>query len=679
MTDTTNLPIYDFLPEIELTVANNLNSILKAEPGAGKSTQVPLHLLNSDWLNGKKIIMLEPRRLAVRSLAQFLAKQLGESVGKTVGYQVRNERKISAETKLEIVTEGILIRRLQQDPELNDTGLVIFDEFHERSLEADLALALCLDSQSALREDLKLLLMSATLEDQSLSRFLNDAPTIDCPGRSFPVEYHYLEQSLNNQAWQVVNQTLIQTIHKAMQTHNGDCLVFLPGKGEIMQAIKQASESFPTEEYSLIPLYGSLTPQQQNQALAFDKHGKRKIIFATNIAETSLTIEGIGIVVDNGLVRRASYDSSSGMTRMLTQKISQASAKQRAGRAGRLSAGHAYRLWTKAEHRTRPEFEQEAILSSDLTDLCLETAMWGETNPQNMRWLTPPPESHIKISQELLQTLGFLNTKGAITSLGKQAMQLGLSARLAKILLHPQKVIKSQELICDIAALLSERDILKTPYSANLQDRIQALESYKNNPESVQSTVLKNAAKEALTNSQNWQKRLAKLSLTFNENSTPLSTAQCIALAYPDRIAQRRSNQDNRYLLSNGKGTFLPENDSLNQNEYLVVTNLDGQRKDGKIFIAMPITQNEIESAFAEQIIQENEVTFNAKKQKIEGFTRTKFGALSLHIKPNKNLAKEEIQSCVIEHLKRTKLEDLPWKTETLKWLNRFNYLAEYS
>lgn len=679
MTDTTNLPIYDFLSEIELTVANNLNSILKAEPGAGKSTQVPLHLLHSAWLSNQKIIMLEPRRLAVRSLAQFLANQLGEPVGKTVGYQVRNERKISSETKLEIVTEGILIRRLQQDPELNGTGLVIFDEFHERSLEADLALALCLDSQSALREDLKLLLMSATLEDQSLSTFLNHAPIIECPGRSFPVEYHYLEHSLNNQAWQVVNRTLIQTIHKAMQTHNGDCLVFLPGKGEIMQAIKQASESLPTEEYSLIPLYGSLTPQQQNQALAFDKHGKRKIIFATNIAETSLTIEGIGIVVDNGLVRRASYDSSSGMTRMLTQKISQASAKQRAGRAGRLSAGHAYRLWTEAEHSMRPDFEKEAILSSDLTDLCLETAMWGETNPQNMRWLTPPPDSHIKISQNLLQTLGFLNAKGAITPSGKQAMQLGLSARLAKILLHPQKVIKSQELFCDIAALLSERDILKNPYSANLQDRIQALQNYKNNPESVQSTVLKNAAKEALTNSQNWQKRLAKLSLTFNENLTPLSTAQCIALAYPDRIAQRRSNQDNRYLLSNGKGTYLPENDSLNQNEYLVVTNLDGQRKDGKIFIAMPITQNEIEAVFAEQIIQENEVTFNAKKQKIEGFTRTKFGALSLHIKPTKNLAKEKVQSCIIEHLKRTKLNDLPWNPETLMWLNRVNWLAQYS
>jgi len=679
MTDNPNLPIYDFLPEIELTVANNLNSILKAEPGAGKSTQVPLHLLKSTWLKGQKVIMLEPRRLAVRSLAQFLAKQLDEPVGKTVGYQVRNERKISTETKLEIVTEGILIRRLQQDPELNGTGLVIFDEFHERSLEADLALALCLDSQSALREDLKLLLMSATLEDRSLSTFLNDAPIIECPGRSFPVEYHYLEQSLNNQAWQVVNRTLVQTIHKAMQTHNGDCLVFLPGKGEIMQAIKQAQEILPAEEYSLIPLYGSLTPQQQNQALAFDKQGKRKIIFATNIAETSLTIEGIGIVVDNGLVRRASYDSSSGMTRMLTQKISQASAKQRAGRAGRLSAGHAYRLWTESEHRTRPEFEQEAILSSDLTDLCLETAMWGETNPQNMRWLTAPPDSHIKISQELLQTLGFLNAKGAITPLGKQAMQLGLSARLAKILLQPQKVIKSQELICDIAALLTERDILKNPYSANLQDRIQALESYKSNPKSTQITILKNAAKEALTNSQNWQKRLAKLSLTTNEKITPLSTAQCIALAYPDRIAQRRSNQDNRYLLSNGKGAFLPENDSLNQSEYLVVTNLDGQRKDGQIFIAMPITLNEIEAVFAEQIVQENEVSFNSKKQKVEGFTKTKLGALNLHIKPTTNLAKEHVQSCIIEHLKHTKLDDLPWKPETLKWLNRINWLAQYS
>jgi ATP-dependent helicase HrpB len=681
MTLNATLPIHALLPEIEQTVAQSPNCILKAEPGAGKSTQVPLYLLNADWLHGKKIIMLEPRRLAVRSLAHYLAKQLGEPIGQSVGYQVRNEKKSSTDTKLEIVTEGILIRRLQQDPELNGTGLVIFDEFHERSLEADLALALCLDSQSALREDLKLLVMSATLEDKNLSSFLDNAPIIDCPGRSYPVEQHYLDNSIQNQGWMAFNQTLVQTIQKAINSNAGDCLVFLPGKGEILQAIKQSENLFSEKKFALIPLYGSLSTQQQNLALEADKHGRRKIIFSTNIAETSLTIDGIGIVVDSGQVRRASYDASSGMTRMLTQKVSQASAKQRAGRAGRLSAGHAYRLWTAAEHKARAEYEKESILTSDLTDLCLEIAMWGVHDPADLRWLTLPPKSHVQIAQGLLITLGFLNSNGSISKQGQQAMQLGLSARLAKVLLHSQQLPSMQSQLCDIAALLSERDILKNSYSANLEDRIQALQAYKNNPTNNHQNIISSVAKEALTNSKNWQKRLQNLALfppeAINTNSA-LSIAQCVALAYPDRIAKRRSNQDNRYLLSNGKGTFLAENDALNQSEYFVVTNLDGQRKNGKVFIAMPISQDEIEELFADKIEQQTEVKFNRQKQKVEAVQVRKFGALILSQKTTNQIKNTQLQECIIEHLKNNNLNDLPWNQKSLDWLKRVNWLAQY-
>ncbi|WP_029407304.1 ATP-dependent helicase HrpB [Thiomicrorhabdus sp. Milos-T2] len=685
MTQTPGLPVHALLPQIEQTVANNLNTILKAEPGAGKSTLVPLHLLKTACFTDQKIILLEPRRLAVRALASFLAKQLNEPVGKTVGYQVRNDKKSGSETKLEIITEGILIRRLQNDPELSDTGLIIFDEFHERSLEADLALTLTLDTQSALREDLKLLVMSATLETDNLSQFLDSAPVIECPGRSFPVDYHYLTagvktaQSQNNSGWSLINQHLISTLNTAMQTHLGDCLVFLPGKAEITQAIKLAEQAWPNLPYQLIPLHGSLTPQQQNLALQASENAKRKIIFATNIAETSLTIEGIHIVVDSGLVRQASYDSSSGMTRMLTQKISKASAKQRAGRAGRLQAGNAYRLWTESDQTTRADFEQESILNSDLTDLCLETAMWGVTNLFELQWLTPPPKAHIEIAQQLLQTLGFLTPNKAI--------KLGLSARLAKLLLYPQADNSKQEQLCDIAAILGERDLLSQSYSANLQDRIQAFNGYKQNPKGSLPGLVKSAAKEALTNSKNWYKRLNKKPLNPTQEQ-PISRisgalsptmAQAIAIAYPDRIAKRRGQQDNRYLMSNGKGTFLPEQDGLIQNEYLVVTNLDGQRRDGKVFMAMPISQTEIEELFTEQITQHSLVKFNPSKQRVEGIKTKKLGAITIQQTELTELSKQQIQSAIIDYLKQNQLADMPWNKATLAWLKRINWLAQYN
>jgi len=679
MTLNSSLPIHALLTTVEQTVSNHLNSILKAEPGAGKSTQVPLHLMNANGLNGQKIIMLEPRRLAVRSLAAYLAKQLGEPVGQSIGYQVRNEKKCSAHTKVEIVTEGILIRRLQQDPELTGVGLVIFDEYHERSLEADLALALCLDSQSALREDLKLLVMSATLEDISLSRFLDNAPVIECPGRTYPVQQHYLESSIQNLGWTVFNSALLQTLKTAVDTHSGDCLVFLPGKGEILHAIKQASELFSPESYALIPLYGSLSPQQQNLALEADKQGRRKIIFTTNIAETSLTIEGIGIVVDSGQVRKVSYDASSGMTRMLTQKISQASAKQRAGRAGRLSAGHAYRIWTEAEHNARTEFEKAPVLTSDLTDLCLETSMWGVLNPYDLRWLTTPPLSHVEIAQTLLKTLGFLSHKGTLTTQGQQAIQLGLSARLAKVMLYSQSNLSMRVRLCDIAALLSDRDILKNSYTVNLEERIQALHAYKTAPSNKHPHIIHSVAKEALINSKNWQQRLKNLPQQKSCLSPiEFTTAQCIALAYPDRIAKRRSNHDNRYLLSNGKGTYLAENDALNEAEYLVVTNLDGQRRDGKVFMAMPISKLELEAVFEKQIVHESEIKFNVNKQRVEGLQAYKLGAITLSQKTIKDIPKQDAIKCIIQQLKQSKLADLPWHETTKSWLNRVNWLAQY-
>ncbi|GKT11214.1 MAG: ATP-dependent helicase HrpB [Thiomicrorhabdus sp.] len=697
MPKALDLPITAFLPEIVNCLKQNTCCILQAEPGAGKSTQVPLALLDAEWLNGRKIILLEPRRLAVRALANFLASQLSEPVGQRIGYQVRNDNKTSKQTVLEIMTEGVLIRRLQQDPELADTALIIFDEFHERSLDTDLALALCLDSQAALREDLKILVMSATIESKGLSQFLEDAPVIQCPGRTFPVDIHYQKNSTANQNPLEIFNQLNQTLTQALNAGSGDCLVFLPGQKEIFRAISNAAETLDEAAYAFIPLYGGLSPDAQNKALQKDHLNRRKIIFSTNIAETSLTIENIHIVIDSGQVRKSSYDSSSGMTRMLTEKISQASAIQRSGRAGRLASGTAYRLWTEAEHKQRAPFESEAILNSDLTDLALEVALWGESSPYHLRWLTAPPKAHYEIAKTLLIQLGFLSPKGHATQLGQQATNLGLSCRLAKMLLAAANAEKSQsnqnkhgqsllQTACQIAAILSERDLFKTSYSANLLDRLQALQAFDQNPKQAARDypLIVSACKEALTNSHKWLKRLNKGSFSANKQneqgggSSNYSIAQLLALAYPDRVAKRRSSGDIRYQLSNGKGAFLLESDPLVTELWLVIAHLDGQRRDGRIFMACPISFPEIESIFEAQITELNKIEFDSQKQRIIGETSLQLGSLSLKKKPLKNLSKTQIQDCIIKTIKDSKLKRLPWHKKTLEWLNRVKWLGQY-
>ncbi len=740
-TPLNQLPIHAVIPQIERYLAENSACILQAEPGAGKSTQVPLALMQAEWLQGRKIILLEPRRLAVRALASFLAKQLGERVGQRIGYQVRNDRQVSKETVIEVMTEGILIRRLQNDPELNDVALIIFDEFHERSLGSDWALALCLDSQSALREDLKLLIMSATLETEALSLFLNKAPVVHCPGRSFPVHIHYanprpahaLSSPLSTLYGVRFYSVITQALLKALEQHDGDCLIFLPGQKEILGAIRHASKQIDSAKFALLALYGGLTPEAQSKVLQADERQRRKVIFATNIAETSLTIEGIHIVIDSGLVRHAAYDASSGMTRMLTQAISQASATQRSGRAGRLAEGHAYRLWTEAEHNSRPAFEAEAILVSDLTDLSLELAMWGVSDLDELRWLTPPPNAHFQIAQALLIQLEFLKPNRTLTQLGQHASQLGLSARLAKMLLvawqSDQQVehqsgqthnIENQtenslstenqhnrenqssrnrqlRTACDVAAILSERDILKHGAGVNLAERVEALQAYRQatqtsqnhqntlshaNPAKRFAHLSLSTTREAMRNSQQWQKRVLALpslqSLSNAYSADTLSLGQLLALAYPDRIAKRRHQADGRYQLSNGKGCFLSPEDRLNDQAWLVVAHLDGQRREGKIFMAAAIALQEIEALFNTQITLETHVSFDESKQRISGITQRKLGALHLQQTTAKNLDPAEVQACIRQVIIDTKLKKLPWNKTNQAWLDRVRWLGQY-
>ncbi|VAW43923.1 ATP-dependent helicase HrpB [hydrothermal vent metagenome] len=686
----SDLPIQALLPQIQQVLTQHNTAILQAEPGAGKSTQVPLALMNAPYLAGRKILLLEPRRLAVRTLAYFLAKQLGEKVGQRVGYQVRNDRKTSAQTQLEIITEGVLIRRLQQDPELSNTALIIFDEFHERSLEADLALALTLECQTELRDDLKILLMSATLESNTISGFLNNAPIIHCPGRSFPVHRYYLDKPISTQRYDALYTTLTHILCNVVEKHSGDCLIFLAGQKEIFTAIRFASKALNTQDFVFLPLYGGLSPDAQNNVLQPDSKNRRKIIFATNIAETSVTIEGIRCVIDSGLVRKAQYDPSSGMTRMVTQKTSKASATQRAGRAGRLCEGHAYCLWTESEQQQKPDFETEAILTSDLSDLTLETAMWGEDSPYNLRWLTPPPKPHYDTAKQLLTQLAFLNPKGGITPLGNMAAQLGLPCRLAKMLLSCP--VHQQQVACDLAAILSERDLFKKAeqlhFGADIAERLQALQAYRNNKQQALThyPLIISSTSEAMTNSRNWLQRLSKI--THPENNSKkfppthaketLSIGQLIALAYPDRIAKRRAPNDCRYQLSNGKGTVLKEHDKLTQEPWLVVAELDGQRREGLTYLACAITLTEIETLFATQIKEQVDIQFDAKKQSIQGVTKKTLGALSLHSFVLSKLRPEQIQTCLIHTLKTSNLAGLPWSKKTSNWLNRVRWLGQY-
>ncbi|SFR56285.1 ATP-dependent helicase HrpB [Thiomicrospira sp. ALE5] len=680
------LPISPLLPQIVATLAQAPGLVLQAEPGAGKSTAVPLALLNADGLAGKKILMLEPRRLAVRSIANYLASQLGEKVGQTIGYQIRNERKVSASTRLEIVTEGILTRRLQSDPELSDVALVIFDEFHERSIHADLALTLCLDVQAGLRDDLKLLVMSATMDAEQVSVFLNNAPVLCAQGRSFPVETHYLPQPLNSTHPQDWLPLLKQLISQALKTARQDVLVFLPGQAEIkrLQSLLQESLLQNAQQPGLVvcPLYGQLAPEQQEIALVPDPQGRRKIILATNIAETSLTIDGIDAVVDSGWARKAVYDVSSGMTRLVTQRISQASADQRRGRAGRLMAGVCYRLWSQGQQAQMQVFEAEEITQTDLSDLCLELALWGVSSPDELRWLTAPPLAHYAAAKSLLQDLDLLTDKGGLTELGRSAQGLGLNPRLARMLLSVQtQSADRQTLALDLAALLAEGDILRHEPSADLIKRLMVLQAYRQDrKQAKQDYVIQTAAiEQALKNADSWRKQLrfsAPKVLSLAQMQT--ESGSLVALAFPDRIAQRRKGDTPRYLLSNGKGALLKNEDPLGQQAWLAIANLDGQRQEGRIYLAAPLDLASIEHTFSTQIERHIGLGFDAKKRELIAREQMRLGKLVLSEKLTDAIKPSEFQTALLEVL-ANHLDLLPWTDAAQDYLTRLRWLADLS
>ncbi len=663
----STLPIHEILPTLRTQLASREAVVLSAPPGSGKTTVAPLALLSEPWLAGKTILMLEPRRLAARLAAGFMARQLNEAVGNTVGYRVRFETQVSAATRVEVVTEGVFTRRMQDDPELTGVGLVIFDEFHERNLQGDLALALCLDVMTGLRNDLKLLVMSATLDTEAVSRLLNNAPVVLGTGRSYPVGVEYCPGGSPAQLPQPrqIAKQVAAAIHQGLSEQPGDILAFLPGAAEIRHAQALLSAGLPPGEIVIHPLYGDLSLGAQTAAVQPDREGRRRIILATPIAETSVTIEGIHTVVDSGWKRSPQFDPNSGLSRLTTQRISHASASQRAGRAGRLGPGHCYRLWSMGENHGLKPFDPPEILTADLSQMVLDLARWGVHDPGSLRWLDPPPAGHFSQAQSVLLTLGALDRRGHITPLGKKMAELPVHPRLGHMLLGAA-THNATDLACDLAALLSERDIIKgRERSADIEDRLHALAAFGTDGPAAARALEADAdgCRRVTQTSRQLREHLPKPARPKGQGqATPTASAgELLALAFPDRIGQRRNEGRGQYKLTSGRGAVLPAHDRLAGQEYLAVAELDAGRIEGRIFLAAPLAREAITSLFGARLQREEKVFWEEQSGAVKGQRLLRLGELVLEAAPLAQPSAEAVLTALLSGIRTLGLGALPW------------------
>ena len=645
------LPVAEILPQLLLLLSQHNKVVLSAPPGAGKSTYLPLYLLQQPDFAGKTLLMLEPRRLAAKSIAAYLASQLGEAVGQTVGYQIRQERKYSKQTRLLIVTEGVLTRKLQQDPELTDIDLLLFDEFHERSLHADLALALCLEVQQ-LRPELQLLLMSATLDTAELAASLN-APVLQSEGRSYPVDVEYVVP--DSQPLAVQTARLVQ---QALSKHQGNVLVFLPGQAEINQTAQLLQQQTLDANVQLHRLLGSLTLAQQQAAIATPPAGMRKVVLSTNLAETSLTIDGISVVIDSGLCRQSRFNPRQGLSVLETAAISQAAAIQRSGRAGRLGPGYCYRLDTAEKWQRRARFTAAEIDVAELTSLRLEVAAWG-CQVADLQWLTPPPAAHLAVAEQLLQQLGLLDQKGSLTALGRQAHQLGTEPRLAAMLLHA-KVLEQQgyagamALGCLLAAVLEDSRVLQGDIYSLL-------------------TRVKHSLPAQWQQAQSFARLL---SCDLNTR-LPLELAPLLALrAYPDRLAKRRGQG---YQLANGIGAVLADNHSLSGQNWLVALHLQQFGRENRIYHALSIGLDDIRADWQAGLNWQSQTFWDDKNGSFYTEQQLKFGQLVLQAKPAVlALTAEQKQQAWLSYIANKGLAALTWPDAVQQLRQRVALLRQY-
>jgi len=666
-----SLPIDEVLPALREALATRHEAVLEAPPGAGKTTRVPLALLNEPWLAGQTILMLEPRRLAARAAAERLASELGEKVGETVGYRIRLDSKVGPRTRIEVVTEGILTRRLQDDPALEGVGLLIFDEFHERSLDADLALALSLNGRELFRDDqpLKILLMSATLEGERLAGLLDDAPILRSEGRMYPVAMRWGRPF---QPGEFIEPRLVQTILEALNDETGSLLVFLPGQAEIRRVHQQLADALgENTQVLLCPLHGELDLAAQRAAIDPAPAGKRKVVLATNIAETSLTIDGVRVVIDAGLARVPRFDTGSGMTRLDTQRISRASATQRAGRAGRLEPGVCYRLWSQDQHEQLAAYASAEILSADLAGLALQLGRWGVT-PTQLVWLDVPPAAAYAQAQDLLDRLGALDGE-ALTRHGQAMAELPAHPRIAHLLLRGQ-ALGLADMACDVAALLGERDILRGA-GADLHSRLVLLSGEERAARGAQGGVQR--ARQLARQYRGYLR--GKASEPVSDPEHPRWLGALLALAYPDRVAQQRRAGGAEYRLANGRAALFAEADSLMKQPWLVIADLgsrQGQREE-RIYLAADFDPALFDSVLAEQVRVVDQLDWDEREGVLRAERQRKVGELILSREPLTGLDETARSQALVNLVRRKGLELLPWTPELRQWQARVALLRQ--
>ena len=666
-----SLPIDEVLPALRLALAERHEAVLEAPPGAGKTTRVPLALLNEPWLAGQKILMLEPRRLAARAAAERLASELGEKVGETVGYRIRLDSKVGPNTRIEVVTEGILTRRLQHDPSLEGVGLLIFDEFHERSLDADLALALSLNGRELFRDEqpLKILLMSATLEGERLASILDDAPILRSEGRMYPVAMRWGRPFVPGE---FIEPRVVQTVLDAINDESGSLLVFLPGQAEIRRVNQQLADALGSRsDILLCPLHGELDLAAQRAAIEPAPKGLRKVVLATNIAETSLTIDGVRVVIDAGLARVPRFDPGSGMTRLDTQRISRASATQRAGRAGRLEPGVCYRLWSEDQHAQLAAYGSAEILQADLAGLALQLARWGVT-PEQLIWLDVPPSASYAQARQLLERLGALRGE-KLTPHGEAMAELPAHPRIAHLLIRGQD-LGLADMACDVAALLGERDILRGA-GADVHSRLALLSGESRAARGGQGGVqrAKQLARQYRSNLR------GKPTQPVADPDHPRWLGALLALAYPDRVAQQRKPGGAEYRLANGRAALFSEVDGLMKQPWLVIADLgsrQGQREE-RIYLAAEFDPALLDGVLSEQVNVVDQLDWDEREGVLRAERQRKVGELVLSREPLTGLDEAARTQALVNLVRRKGLELLPWTPELRQWQARVALLRE--